>query len=133
MRLLRARIERKLNKLDGVVASVNYATEQASVSFDPDRAAVDDLLRTVEAAGYHASLEARRDAEDSYAREPRTRLAAAAALTAPLVVLAMVPPLQFDGWEWLAFALRHLSCSGPGLATLPRWPTPATAPPRWTR
>ncbi|MDH4346934.1 MAG: heavy-metal-associated domain-containing protein, partial [Thermoleophilia bacterium] len=51
-----SRIERKLNKLDGVSATVNYATEAATVAFDPSVVAVDDLLRTVEAAGYHAAL-----------------------------------------------------------------------------
>jgi Cu+-exporting ATPase len=99
------RIERKLNKLEGVDASVNYATEQATVTYDPDRAAVDDLIHAVEAAGYRASVEARADADESRARTLRTRLVVAAALTAPLVALAMVPPLQFPGWEWLAFAL----------------------------
>jgi Cu+-exporting ATPase len=99
------RIERKLNKLEGVEASVNYATEQATVSYDPAQAAVDDLIRAVEAAGYRASIEARAEADDARARRLRTRLAVAAVLTAPLVVLAMVPPLQFDGWELLAFAL----------------------------
>jgi Cu+-exporting ATPase len=99
------RIERKLNKLDGVEASVNYATEQAAVRYDSDRVAVADLIRTVEAAGYHARLAAEAaDAHDS-ARDLRTRLLAAAALTAPLTALAMIPPLQFEGWEWLAFTL----------------------------
>jgi Cu+-exporting ATPase len=99
------RIERKLNKLEGVEASVNFATEQAAVSYDPARTAVDDLLRAVEAAGYRASVEARAEADESRARILRTRLVAAAVLTAPLAALAMLPPLQFDGWEWLAFAL----------------------------
>ena len=83
------RIERKLNKLDGVDASVNYATEQAAVSFDPARVDVSDLLGAVV------------DRSDA----ARRRLVVAAALTAPLVVLAMVAPLHFRGWEWLAFAL----------------------------
>ncbi|MGE5690495.1 MAG: heavy metal translocating P-type ATPase [Pseudomonadota bacterium] len=99
------RIERKLNKLEGVEASVNYATEQATVDFDPERAAVDDLIRAVEAAGYRASIDARAEADEERARRLWTRLVVAAALTAPLVVLAMVPPLQFPGWEWVAFAL----------------------------
>ncbi|GIU94165.1 MAG: carbonate dehydratase [Gaiellaceae bacterium] len=99
------RIERKLNKLEGVEASVNYATEQATVSYDPAQAAVEDLIRAVEAAGYRASVEARAEADEQRARKLRTRLIVAAVLTAPLVALAMVPPLQFEGWEWLAFAL----------------------------
>jgi Cu+-exporting ATPase len=99
------RIERKLNKLEGVEASVNYATEQATVSFDPAHATVDDLIHAVQAAGYGASAETRTEADESRARALRLRLAAAAALTAPLVALSMIPPLQFPGWEWLALAL----------------------------
>ena len=99
------RIERKLNKLDGVEAAVNYATEQATVRFDPARIAVPDLLVAVEAAGYHASLasEGRRVADR--ADRLRRRLVVAAVLTAPLTVLAMVMPVQFEGWEWVALAL----------------------------
>ena len=99
------RIERKLNKLEGVEASVNYATEQAAVRFDPQRVAVDDLLGTVEAAGYHARLAAEAGEAVDRADALRRRLVAAAGLTAPLVVLAMAMPLQFGGWEWVAFAL----------------------------
>jgi P-type Cu+ transporter len=99
------RIERKLNKLDGVEASVNCATEQAAVRFDPTRVSVGELLDAVEAAGYRASLEARDRAETDRADAIRRRLLVAAALSAPLVVLAMAAPLQFAGWEWLAFAL----------------------------
>ena len=67
------RIERKLNKLDGVDASVNYATEKATVSYDPAQADVDDLIRAVEAAGYRASVEARAEADEARARTLRTR------------------------------------------------------------
>jgi P-type Cu+ transporter len=100
-----SRIERKLNGLDGVSASVNFATEQATVAFDPAHTAVGDLLGAVEAAGYHAQLGARTDADDARARSLRRRLLASVALSAPLVLLTMLPPLQFDGWEWVAFAL----------------------------
>jgi len=99
------RIERKLNRLDGVAAAVNFATEQATVDYDPSRAAVDDLIHTVEAAGYRASVGARAATGDAPRDRLRTRLVVAAALSAPLAVLAMAPPLQFDGWEWLALAL----------------------------
>jgi Cu+-exporting ATPase len=99
------RIERKLNKLEGVEASVNFATEQAAVSYDPARTAVDDLIRAVEAAGYHASVEARAATDERETRALRTRLVVATALTVPLVALTMVPPLEFHGWEWLALAL----------------------------
>jgi Cu+-exporting ATPase len=99
------RIERKLNRLDGVEATVNYATEAASITYDPGVIDVDDLVRAVEGTGYHAALpdDGRDDADP--VRAVRTRLLVAAALTAPLVLLAMVPPLQFDGWEWVALAL----------------------------
>ena len=99
------RIERKLNKLDGVEASVNYATEQATVRFDPRRVTVPDLVGAVEAAGYHAALASEaREAVDR-AGAVRRRLVVAAALSVPLVVLAMVAPLRFAGWEWVALAL----------------------------
>ncbi len=100
-----ARIERKLNRLDGVDATVNYATEEAAVSFDPAAVSVDDLIATVEAIGYRAALPSDVAEAPDAARAVRTRLAVAAVLTAPLVLLAMVPPLRFDGWEWLALAL----------------------------
>jgi P-type Cu+ transporter len=100
-----ARIERKLNKLDGVEATVNYATEQATVNYDPAGVAVDDLIRAVEASGYGASVAARAEADGTRARVLRTRLVVAAALSAPLTLLALVSPLQFEGWEWLAVAL----------------------------
>ena len=99
------RIERKLNKLDGVDASVNYATEQAAVRFDPERVTVADLLGAVESAGYHAVPAAEAGESVDRSDAVRRRLLVAAVLTAPLVVLAMVMPLQFEGWEWLALAL----------------------------
>jgi Cu+-exporting ATPase len=105
------RIERKLNKLEGVEATVNLASEEAAVAFDPARVGVEELIRAVEAAGYGASLP--RAASDTtqtgsaerVAGSLLRRLVVAAGLSAPLVLLAMVPPLQFDGWEWLALAL----------------------------
>jgi P-type Cu+ transporter len=103
-----ARIERKLNKLDGVEATVNYATEQATVGFDPDRVALRDLVRAVEAIGYGAALpraDAGADSAADAARSLRRRLLIAAALSAPLTLLALVSPLQFAGWEWAAVAL----------------------------
>ncbi len=99
-----ARIERKLNKLDGVQATVNYATEEAAVAYDPDVVAIDDLLSAVEAAGYRAALPGEAEGPDA-ASSLRTRLVVAVALSVPLALLAMVPPLRFGGWEWLAFAL----------------------------
>ncbi|HUG63664.1 MAG TPA: heavy metal translocating P-type ATPase [Gaiellaceae bacterium] len=99
------RIERKLNKLEGVEASVNYATDQAAVRFDPERVTVADLVGAVESAGYHATLSSEARERADRAGGLWRRFLVAAALTAPLVVLAMVMPAQFEGWEWLALAL----------------------------
>jgi P-type Cu+ transporter len=100
-----ARVERSLNELDGVEASVNLATEQASVAYDPGRVAVADLVRAVEAAGYGAYLQARAEARVERAKALWTRLAVATALTVPLAALAMFTALHFEGWEWLGCAL----------------------------
>jgi P-type Cu+ transporter len=99
------RIERKLNKLEGVDAQVNYATEQAAVSYDAGRVELADLVHAVEAAGYRATPAGEAVEPADRAAPIRTRLLVAAALTAPLVALSMLSPLQFEGWEWLAFAL----------------------------
>ncbi len=99
-----SRIERKLNKLDGVEASVNFATEQATVRFEPS-VSVDELVGAVEAAGYGAHPVAPGAHQHGEASTLSLRLAVAAGLTAPLALLAMVPPLQFSGWEWAALAL----------------------------
>ena len=99
-----ARIERKLNTLDGVEATVNYATDQATVTYDPAAVAVDDLVEAVETAGYHAVLPGTRKEHDGL-RALKQRLGVAIALSAPLVVLTMVPPLAFGGWEWVALTL----------------------------
>jgi len=109
------RIERKLNKLDGVQASVNYATEKARVRAPADLdPAV--LVAQVEAAGYTATLPARPedddaddDAEPGTAADPtralRDRLAVSALLTVPVIALAMVPALQFTYWQWISLTL----------------------------
>ncbi len=98
------RIERKLNKIDGVEATVNYATDQAAVDYDSRAVAVEDLVAAVEAAGYHAALPGGLDERDGFGAL-KQRLRVAIILTVPLAVLAMVPPLQFDGWEWVALAI----------------------------
>ena len=99
------RIERKLNKLDGVEASVNYATEQAAVRMDPGRVTVADLVDAVEAAGYRATLASETAGSTDRAAAIRRRLVVAGLLSAPVLALAMIAPLQFDGWEWVSFAL----------------------------
>jgi len=109
------RVERRLNKLDGVTASVNLATDEAAVSFDPTRVAVADLIEAIEAVGYTAALPQARDEDDDPTRPLRLRLAVAVVLSVPLVVLAMVPPAQFAGWAWLAFALSALVILWAGL------------------
>jgi P-type Cu+ transporter len=102
------RVEKKLNKLEGVAAAVNYATERASVEYDAEAVSPEELVAAVESAGYRASLQ--RDdgvepaAEDSVA-PLRRRLLVSAALTLPVLALAMIPPLQFDGWQWLSLQL----------------------------
>ncbi len=108
------RIEKKLNKLEGVTASVNYATEKARVSYLGDITA-DQLIATVEATGYSAAVPAppvtTEDAADAgtgrddEAASWRQRLLVSAVLTVPVVLLSMVPPLQFDAWQWLSLTL----------------------------
>ena len=97
------RIERTLNGLDGVRASVNYATERATVDFDPAAVAADDLVAAVASAGYSAALP---EAEPEPAPDPlTTRLVVSALLTLPVLLIAMIPPLQFDNWQWLSLTL----------------------------
>jgi Cu+-exporting ATPase len=108
------RIERKLNKLEGVEATVNFATEQAAVSYDPELVGPEQLVGSVEAAGYAATLPAPADSgteapdEDAGERELRglrVRLIASAVVSLPVLALAMIPPLQFDYWQWLSLQL----------------------------
>jgi Cu+-exporting ATPase len=100
-----ARVEKKLNKLEGVHANVNYATELASVNYDPQQVALSELVDTVKAAGYSAALPDDSTGQTDLVLPLRRRLQVSLALTIPLVLLAMVPPFQFDGWEWVALAL----------------------------
>ncbi|HEX2074624.1 MAG TPA: cation transporter, partial [Geodermatophilus sp.] len=109
-----ARIEKKLNKLEGVTASVNYATEKAKVSFG-DGVTPADLIATVEKTGYTARLpepprpEATESEEGAAEADPvrslRRRLLVSTALTVPVVAMAMIPALQFTYWQWLSLTL----------------------------
>jgi P-type Cu+ transporter len=99
------RVEKRLNRLDGVSATVNFATEQASVGFDPAKVGLGALLGAVEAAGYHASLPRAASGEDHQARADLARLALTVALAVPVTVLAWSPVLHFAGWRWLSLAL----------------------------
>jgi P-type Cu+ transporter len=104
-------IERKLNRLDGVSATVNYATETATVHYDAAIATPGDLLQAVEAAGYRAVIRSaeppsgdqRQESDETAAL--RRRLVVSAALSLPVLLLAMVPALQFDNWQWLSLQL----------------------------
>ena len=97
-----ARIEKRLNRIDGVHATVNFATEQASVDFG-DGVTTDELVAAVEATGYHATPnpQTRERSDDGYL----PRLVGSAALTLPILVVSMVTAWQFTGWQWVALAL----------------------------
>lgn len=102
------RIERKLNKIDGVTATVNFATEKARVTYG-DGVTPEELVGTVEKAGYQAHVPARdtaaEPAEDDPAASLRRRLLISLALTVPVIAMAMVPALQFSNWQWLSLTL----------------------------
>ncbi|MFZ4518044.1 MAG: heavy metal translocating P-type ATPase [Microthrixaceae bacterium] len=126
-----SRIEKKLNRLDGVDASVNYALGRARVHYDPAAVGMDDLLGAVESAGYSAEPKSTagpggaapssahpagpQGADDPHAghaptddaglAELRHRLVVSAALALPVVVISMVPALHFDNWQWLCLTL----------------------------
>ena len=109
-----ARIEKRLNKLDGVTATVNYATEQAKIRA-PDSVSTDDLITQVKSAGYTArparTTGPPSDDDDSSSDKVdetlplRNRLITSAVLAVPVILLAMVPALQFDYWQWLSLTL----------------------------
>ena len=105
------RVERKLNKLDGVTATVNYATEKATVSFEPSVTPA-QLVETVEQAGYAATLprvesdpEPESESESAEADPLRQRVIVSALLSAPVIAMAMIPLLQFTHWQWLSLTL----------------------------
>ncbi|UYP19577.1 heavy metal translocating P-type ATPase [Rhodococcus sp. Z13] len=107
-----ARVEKKLNRMDGVTATVNYATEKAKVSYT-DEVSPDDLVATVEATGYTAQLPEPPATPDTGEAPPepdeatawRQRLVVSALLSAPVLLLSMIPALQFDNWQWLCLTL----------------------------
>jgi P-type Cu+ transporter len=102
-----ARVERRLNRLEGVTASVNLATEKAQVAF-PETMAPAELIAQVEAAGYTATLPRPAPpgvADTDPARPLRDRLLASVALSVPVIAMAMLPPLQFRHWQWISLAL----------------------------
>ena len=100
-----ARIEKKLNRLEGVHASVNYATEKATVQFGAGTSP-QALIATIEQTGYGATLPTDRPRNsDEERRDLLRRLVVSALLSLPVIILAMVPALQFPWWQWISFAL----------------------------
>ncbi|MFE9643664.1 heavy metal translocating P-type ATPase [Streptomyces sp. NPDC006365] len=107
-----ARVEKKLNRMDGVTATVNFATERAKVSYE-DGIRVADLIATVEKTGYTAEEpappepepETEAPREDPELASLRERLTVSAVLALPVVLLSMIPALQFDNWQWLSLTL----------------------------
>ncbi|MEU1322673.1 heavy metal translocating P-type ATPase [Streptomyces microflavus] len=114
-----ARIEKKLNRMDGVEATVNYATEKAKVTYRGEDVSVQDLISTVEATGYTAeeppppdtrrpdterSGTARSEPDDGLTAL-RQRLITSLVLAVPVIAMAMIPALQFDNWQWLSLTL----------------------------
>ncbi len=111
-----SRIERKLNKLDGVTASVNYATERAHIRLADRPVDVTDLIAAIEAAGYGAHVPSVDAVESDRLAFLRKRLILAVALGLPVLVLSMISPVQFDGWQWVALVLAT------PVATWAAWP-----------
>ncbi|MDC2953597.1 heavy metal translocating P-type ATPase [Streptomyces gilvifuscus] len=111
-----ARVEKKLNRMDGVTATVNFATEKAKVTY-PAGIQVADLIATVVKTGYtaeeppppqppaEAAPAAGKDAEDPELTAYRERFTVSALLALPVVLLSMIPALQFDNWQWLSLTL----------------------------
>ena len=112
-----AKIEKRLNAIEGVAATVNYATDKATVSYDPDTVSPGELCDAVASLGYEAHVapppEAHHEADHHGAghdhtepvEQARQRLVITAALAIPVIALSMIPALQFDEWMWLAFTL----------------------------
>ncbi len=114
-----SRVERKLNKVDGVEATVNFATEEASVSYDPTTTSVEDLIKVVENAGYGAFSMSEDDEPESAddegesARDAQTddllrRTLISGALSLPVMLVSMIPALQFTNWQWAAAILATI-------------------------
>lgn len=104
-----SRVQRKLSKLDGVDAAVNFATETAHVVYDPAKTTPEQLMQTVRDAGYEASLfdelTAPEGDDRAHIDQLRHRLIFAAVLGLPVMVLSMWPAIQFDYWQWVCLAL----------------------------
>lgn len=121
-----ARVERKLNKMEGVEAQVNFATETASVLYDAEELTTDDLVATIEAAGYKGFVKADPQADNgnseattveqaqgtsiSDARlqeqeQLKQRVLVSAVLGIPVMLMSMIPAAQFTYWQWASLTL----------------------------
>jgi Cu+-exporting ATPase len=123
------RIEKKLNNLDGVTATVNYATEKATVTA-PAGYGPQALIAEVEKTGYTAWLQKRETGqknEDTELASLRHRLVVATVLATPVILMAMIPAWQFRHWQWVSLIL-----AAPVIVWAGR-PISSTAPPPWTR
>jgi len=107
-----ARIEKKLNKIDGVSATVNYATSKATVTSSGVSAEVASLIKTIEDLGYGAVAPKVEDGEstteiatEAHLVDVRRRLAVSTVCALPVMLMSMIRPLQFDGWQWVSLAL----------------------------
>lgn len=107
-----ARIEKKLNKIDGVSATVNYATSKATVSVEGTATEVDTFIKTIEDLGYGAVAPKIEDGESTaeiatevHLIDIRRRLAVSAICALPVMLMSMIRPLQFDGWQWISLVL----------------------------
>jgi len=144
-----ARIEKKLNKLDGVSATVNYATEKAKVSY-AGSLTPQDLVAVVEATGYTAVLPAPKvsgpssgqggpeqdehDEKDDELLALEQRLTISSYLSLPVLLMSMIPALQFENWQWLSLTLASPVVVWGAFAVPPRCPDerPSTVQPPWT-
>ncbi len=117
-----ARIEKKLNKVDGVTASVNYATEKAKV-LAPTGVSAQDLIQVVENTGYAAKLPDPVIKRPDRAAELEKDLTLSVILSVPVIALAMIPALQFSGWTWfsLLLATPRSTSGSAGVSTARRW------------
>lgn len=116
-----SRVERKLNKVDGVEATVNFATESASIEYDPSTSTPDSLIEVVRGAGYDAftlmeeqeadSEETANPVDEARAQEAKDllrRTIVSAAISTPIMVVSMLPALQFTNWQWAAAILATI-------------------------
>ncbi|PXY16257.1 heavy metal translocating P-type ATPase [Corynebacterium striatum] len=116
-----SRVERKLNKVDGVEATVNFATESASIEYDPSTSTPDSLIEVVRGAGYDAfamTEEQKADSEETAnpvdearaqeAKDLLRRTIISAAISTPIMVVSMLPALQFTNWQWAAAILATI-------------------------